>query len=240
MKKREDPYAEVLDKTRKLPPQAEAEVLPGLRARRTSGGIPVARLHYSADPERNPEKNPDWKKTERKKYTSQADWDREQEIFDDAGGGELVFRETLDAYWDKIVITDPKWRPDPDWHMEAGFDHGRASPTALVRCYSDYEGTLYFCGEYYQPGMEIWEHCANLREMPDLRRLQSGDSEICYADPSIFPVNAQANVPTRPGERAKSIYEIYAENGIDFLSPFHGDHSDVSFTARLLDAVATI
>ncbi|MGA8838669.1 MAG: hypothetical protein WB538_23750, partial [Candidatus Sulfotelmatobacter sp.] len=27
---------------------------------------------------------------------------------------------------------------------------------------------------------------------------------------------------------------IYEENGIDFLSPFHGDHSDVSFAARLL------
>src|ERR1035438_5660376 len=77
--------------------------------------------------------------------------------------------------------------------------------------------------------MEIWEHAPNLREMPDLRKL-----ETCYADPSIFPVNAQANVPTRPGERAKSIYEIYAEKVIHLPSPFHGDHSDVSFTARLL------
>ena len=65
--------------------------------------------------------------------------------------------------------------------------------------------------------------------MPDLRKLQT-----CYADPSIFPMNVHANVPTRKGERAKSLSEIYAENGIDFLSPFHGDHSDVSFAARLL------
>jgi hypothetical protein len=221
--------AKALAETKKLPPQTAVEVRRGVTVRRSKNEIAVLRLHYSCHPERNPEKNPEWKKTERKKYTSQADWDREQEIFDDAGGGELVFRETLDTYWDKIVITDPKWRPDPDWNMEAGFDHGRASPTAMLRCYADCEGTLYFCGEYYQPGMEIWEHAANLREMPDLRRL-----ETCYADPSIFPLNAQANVPTRPGERAKSIYEIYEENGIDFLSPFHGDHSDVSFTARLL------
>ena len=65
------------------------------------------RLHYSVHPERNPELNPDWKKTERKKYTSQADWDREQDIRDEAGGGELVFASTLIAYWNKIVITDP-------------------------------------------------------------------------------------------------------------------------------------
>jgi len=173
--------------------------------------------------------NPDWRKVERKKYTSQADWGREQDIMDEAGGGELVFAEILTTYWKKIVIEDPRWRPEPDWKMDAGFDHGRASPTVMIRSYADYEGTLYFSGEYYQPSMEIWEHADSLREMPDLRKLQS-----CYADPSIFPLNVHANVPTRKRERAKSLSEIYAEAGIDFLSPFHGDHSDVSFAARLL------
>ncbi len=221
--------AKALAETAKLPPQTPVEVRRGVTVRRTTGGIAVFRYHYWCHPERDPELNPEWFREERRAYTSQADWDREQEIRDEAGGGELVFRETLDTYWDKIVITDPNWSPDPDWKLEAGFDHGRASPTAMLRCYADYEGTLYFCGEYYQPGMEIWEHAANLHHMPDLHRLKT-----CYADPSIFPMNAQANVPTRPGERAKSIHEIYTENGIDFLSPFHGDHSDVSFTARLL------
>lgn len=221
--------AKAFAETAKLPPQTPVEVRRGVTVRRTKGEIPVLSFHYLCHPERNPEANPDWKKTERKKYTSQADWDREQEIMDEAGGGELVFAEILSRYQDRIVITDPLWRPDPDWKMDAGFDHGRASPTAMLRCYSDYEGTHYFCGEYYQPGLEIWEHAAALREMPDLRKLGT-----CYADPSIFPLNAQANVPTHKGERAKSLSEIYEENGIDFLSPFHGDHSDVSFAARLL------
>jgi hypothetical protein len=97
--------AKALAETAKLPPQTAVEVRRGVRVRRTKNEIPVLRLHYSCHPERNPEINPDWKKGERKKYTSQADWDREQEIFDEAGGGELVFRETLDAHWDKIVIT---------------------------------------------------------------------------------------------------------------------------------------
>ena len=47
----------------------------------------------------------------RRTYTSQSEWDREQEIIDEAGGGELVFADTLVTYWDKIVITDPAWRP---------------------------------------------------------------------------------------------------------------------------------
>src|SRR5271166_5454889 len=101
---------DALQKTREIPAQSEVEVRPGERIRRTSGGIAVVRLHYSVHPERDPELNPDWKKMERKKYTSQADWDREQDIRDEAGGGELVFASTLTTYWSKIVITDPKWR----------------------------------------------------------------------------------------------------------------------------------
>jgi hypothetical protein len=128
---------EALLKTKGLAPQTPVEVRRGLTVRRTQGGIPVARLHYSVHPERDPELNPEWKASERKLYTSQAAWDREQEIMDEAGGGELVFADTLITHWDKIVITDPKWRPDPDWVVEAGFDHGKTNPTAMGRCYID-------------------------------------------------------------------------------------------------------
>ena len=82
---------QALAKTRKLPPQTHVEIRRGVSVRRTDKGIPVVRLHYSALPERDPELNPEWKVRERKLYTSQAAWDREQEIIDEAGGGELVF-----------------------------------------------------------------------------------------------------------------------------------------------------
>jgi len=220
---------EALKQSRTATPQKRIEIRRGMTLRRTQGGIPVVDLHYSVIPERDPEINPTWKEQERRKYTSQAAWDREQEIVDEAGGGELVFADTLVEHWNKIVIQDPRWRPDPRWCCEAGFDHGRASPTCLLRCYVDYQGVLYFAGEYYQPGMEIWQHAQNLRQMADITKIR-----VCSADPSIFPLNAQANVPTRPQERAKSINEIYVENGIELFSPFQGDHSDISFAARLL------
>ena len=57
----------------------------GFSTRRTRSGILVSRVHYTADPERNS----DWAKSERLKYSSQAAWDREQEIIHEAGGGEL-------------------------------------------------------------------------------------------------------------------------------------------------------
>jgi len=173
-------------KTKELPAQTAVEIRQGVSTRRTAGGIQVTRFHYSAHPERDPEFNPDWKGAERKLYTSEAAWQREQEIVDEAGGGELVFADALTTYWEKIVITSPEWRPDPSWRIEAGFDHGRTNPTAFERCYIDYNGTIYFCGEYYMPGKEIWEHAPQIQRMADVRKVTA-----CPADPTIFDANFQ-------------------------------------------------
>ena len=221
---------EALEETRKTPPQTVIPIRRGLSVRRTKGGILVVRLHYSADPHRDPELNPAWKEEERRTYTSQASWDREQEIIDEAGGGELVFADTLITYWKKIVITDPGWRPDPSWRVLAGFDHGKTNPTAMVRCYVDYDGTIIFAGEYYQPGKEIWEHVPIIKQMADIRKISA-----CYADPTIFDMTLQQS--QRPGqavERAKSFNELYVEQGIELFSPFQMDRADVSFSGRLM------
>lgn len=198
--------------------------------RRTETGIPVVKIHYTAIPER---RTKEWKATERKKYTSQASWDREQEIIDNAGGGELVFADTLVTFWDKIVITDPKWRPDARWRCEGGFDHGKTNPTALLRSYHDFVGTIYLCGEYYHPGREVWENAPVMKKMDDIRRL-----EAVYADPTIFDQTMQqsqgALTPGKAAERARSINDLYVEQGIELFSPFQFDRSDVSFAARVM------
>lgn len=220
----------VLAATRDIEPQTSVDVIKGLKLRRTSGGIVVGRLHYSAHPERDPDVNPEWKAAERRTYSSQAAWDREQEVVDEAGGGELVFADTLITYWDKIVITDPAWRPDPRWRVEGSFDHGKTNPTAMEREYIDYAGTLYMCGEYYQAGKEIWEHAPIIKQMADIRKIAA-----CFADPSIFPQTLQqSQTPGKPAERAKSVNELYVEQGIELFSPFAMDRSDVSFAARVM------
>lgn len=223
---------QVLAETKKLEAQQSLEVCRGMEVRRTKGGTAVIRLHYSVDPGRDPKLNPGWRTKEKRKYTSKAAWDREQEIVDNAGGGELVFADTLTTYWDKIVIRDPTWRPHPSWPIVGGFDHGKTNPTVLLRCYVDHYGNLYFCGEYYQPGMEVWQHAPRLREMPDIRKLRA-----VYADPTIFDATMQqSNQPSQPGkaaERAKSINDLYYEDGIGLFLPFGGDRSDISFAARL-------
>jgi len=145
----------IQEQTRAVPAQTKLELARGLSVRRTSGGILVPRLHYSANHHRDPEQHPEWKANERKKYTSQAAWDREQEIMDEAGGGELVFADTLVTHWDKIVIQDPHWRPDHEIIPQGGFDHGKTNPTALLRVYHDFDGTIIYAGEYYEPGRNL-------------------------------------------------------------------------------------
>jgi hypothetical protein len=217
----------IVEQTKLLPPQSPLAIIEGLSLRRTIGSLPVLRLHYTAHPDRDSDT---WKKAERKTYTSQAAWDREQEIVDEAGGGELVFADTLVTYWDKIVIADPGWRPEKMWRVEAGFDHGKTNPTALDRAYIDYAGTIYFCGEYYMPGKEVWENVPEIKRMEDIRKVAA-----CFADPTIFNMTMQqSQQPGKAAERAKSINELYVEQGIELFSPYSGDRSDVSFAARLM------
>ncbi len=44
----------------------------------------------------------------------------------------------------------------------------------------------------------------------------------------------QSQFPGRPQERAKSINELYVEQGIALFSPFDRDRSDISFAARVM------
>jgi hypothetical protein len=211
----------------------------GLTLRKTANGVNVARLDYSAHPDRDPRLRPEWKRAERKAYPSQAAWDREQEIVDEAGGGERVFADTLLSYWNKIVIEDPEEIADivercRGWEVGGGFDHGKTNPTCLLRAYVDFDGTIIIAGEYYMPGLEIWQHAPKIKGMYDFERMETGSLGI-QSDRSIFPMTQQQE--QRPGhapERAKSYADLYREQDITNLVPFGGgDASDVSFALRL-------
>lgn len=176
----------------------------GLTTRRTKSGILVARVHYSVDPERDSK----WATRERQKYSSQAAWDREQEIVHEAGGGELVFAEILNRYADKIVVRNPNFQAPPFWKRIAGFDHGKTNPTAALVAAIDEDGTIYCLSEYYQPGLTPRQHVQNLRMMPGF--IEAG---AIWADPSIFyRTQAQSD-----GD-FKSIADLYLEAGLPGMS----------------------
>lgn len=203
-----------------LPPQTKVKVMEGVNLRRKKNGVPVLSLNYKADPTR---RSAEWYEHERKKYTSQADWDREQEIIDEAGGGERLYADVLTKYFHKIVVTDRNWRPGSTWTVLPGFDHGKTNPTAGLVTYIDHDGTIWFCGEYYVPGLEVWQHAPQLKELPGF-----ASAEDVMADPSIFDKTMQQ----RDG-KAIAIADLYEQEGIDNLRPFPGNRSDIAFEQRL-------
>jgi len=181
------------------------ELVKGLVEKRTPNGICVLRVHYSADPERA---KPEWKERERRKYTSEGSWQREQEIVFSAGGGERLFAEILNAYGHKIII-DPEtsgFKPSPHWNFFGGFDSGKANPTAALLGCVDYDGTIYILREYYVPGLSPKEHA------PHLKRFHGFGGARIFADPSIFYETQAQN-----DGRFKAIASLYAEQGIDNL-----------------------
>jgi hypothetical protein len=177
----------------------------GMVQRRTRQGTAVMRIHYSADPERGPE----WVAQERKKYSSQGAWDREQEIIHEAGGGERVFAEVFSQWSDKIIVDSADFQPSPHFKRVGGFDHGKANPTAaLVGCV-DFDGVIYLTGEYYQPELSPRQHRPNLEKLQGFM-----EAEVLAADPSIF-YKTQAQ-----GDGSfKAIADLYFEEGITNLVP---------------------
>src|SRR5947209_8348374 len=176
----------------------------GVTLRRMDDCRAVYRVHYSADPERGAA----WVEQERRKYSTQGAWDREQEIIHEAGGGERLFAEVLNRWGDKIIIDSPQFQPSPYWKYIGGFDHGKANPTAaLVGCV-DGDGNIYLLAEYYQPGMSPKQHAMQLQ------RLQGFMQAEVVADPSMFYKSH-----SQGDGSFKAISELYAEEGIANLYP---------------------
>jgi hypothetical protein len=179
------------------------QIATGLSEKRTPDGIPVLRCHYSADPERGQE----WATAERKKYTSEGDWQREQEIIHEAGGGERLFAHFLDRWPHKILVDPLKFQIPPGWKRIGGFDHGKANPTATLMGCLDFDGNLWLYAEYYMPGLGPAQHRPNLLALNGF--VQTGE---VLADPNIFYATEAQSDGT-----FKAIAMMYAEIGITNL-----------------------
>jgi hypothetical protein len=153
--------AQVFEQLKTLPPQTQVEVVRGFALRLKANGIPVGRIHYSADPDRDPANaiGAAWYEAKRKEYDSNhSGWDREYEIIDEAGGGERIFADILTRYGPVIVIRNSDWAPNPEWGVVGGFDHGGTNPTCLLKCYIDNDGNRYFAGEFYRYKTKGWDN----------------------------------------------------------------------------------
>jgi hypothetical protein len=230
------PLSVVYDELATLPSQTYVDIGPGLSIKVKNNGVPVMRIHYDAIPERNQVLHPEWKAAEQGKYTKSG-WDREQEINDQAGGGDKLFASILSVFDKQIIIRDPYWAPEPWWRVVGGFDHGKTNATCLLKAYVDEHGNIYMCGEFYQMKTDawannIWQNVPIIQRMPDLDRM-----EWIRADPSIF-FDKEAQLDGS----FTNINAVYRKQGFRRLTTFPTAQSreDLTFEERLNDHWANL
>lgn len=187
--------------------ESEQYIMRGVSTWRNKNGLLVVRIHYSAIPERDPLINPEWCIRERKKYSSQARWDQEQEIVASAGGGDLVLAAVLRDRRKFILIDNPDYRPSPFSRFLGCLDFGKKNPSAFMVVAIDEDGDWVFLGEHYRSGLSASEHA---RIMIGMRYYEA--IETIWADASIF---SDQQEQAEGGYRNTS--ELFAKGGVEKL-----------------------
>lgn len=159
----------------------------GVYRRHTSKGIPVLWIHYEADPRRDRS----WVAREKPNYLYESDWEREQNMEFNAGGGELIFAHTLRAEREKIIISEPGYKANPHSNFYAGMDWGETNPTSFHVYEVTRQGTKRAILEHYLSDSSPGLHGKLIGEMviqfaDRTRKLALDVVRDIYCDPSIF------------------------------------------------------
>lgn len=123
-----------------------------------SGGYGL-RVHYSADPDKDPktERGALWFSKEVAGMVGGfdgSDWQQHMEINPESLSGELVFK-----YWpqirDTVVVDDVPYEACGRWRLGGGADYGMRNPTVILYCGIDYAGDIYILDEQAAPGQDV-------------------------------------------------------------------------------------
>lgn len=179
----------------------------GIRHYRSLAGFHCIRVHYTADPDKDPAtpKGAIWFKNAPQGYKggiNSAEWQREYEINWDTTGGELVFSE-LTEFQAQIFIK-PFTIPE-DWNLFASFDYGHRNPNSFHVYALDFEGNIYSVWEYYRAGVGYRTTAQEIRKCPYYNRLQL----FPIADPSLW--NKNQEVLNSDHNELKSVVQLFWE-----------------------------
>ena len=205
-----------------------------LTNRITSGGIHVVRLHYAADPEKDPSTpdGQDWLRSQLQGYpggTDNANWRKEMEIIYSAGGGENVFPRFSEWRTSSNIFIAPE--PDVlDAKLYGSYDHGWTNPSCYL-VHAVYPGGLKrTIWEFYAPEVPAAQICDIIKGetvvTPDGRRFEGNP----YAGREVFKI-ADPEIDRRTqamhrGEN-KSINKIFQDCGVFFTMGERGDDATV-------------
>lgn len=196
----------------------------GLAFKRNQQGHNVIRLHYSADPLKNPQTpvGREWFDSETKKYiggTGSLAWRREMEIDFGAGAGELVFPEFFDM---ESELTCTPFNIDDTYNLFGGFDWGTRNPLSFHVYAEDRNHNFFSIWEYYDERRPVPYVAKMIRECPYYDRIN-----WIAADPTIWSETiSKKDGFTSVADMMQDDEEV-GEYTIDKLMPAH-DRSDVS------------
>jgi hypothetical protein len=179
----------------------------GIRHYQSDAGIHIVRVHYTADPDKDPAtvKGAEWFQRSLKGYTGgtkSSAWRQEMEIDWDATGGDLVFPQ-LEIYQEKIFI-NPFTIPD-GWELYASFDYGHRNPSAFEVFAIDYDSNVYAIWEYYVAGKGYRSIAQSIRACSYWDKMKFSP----IADPSIWAKNQQ--VAGADNNEMKSVAQLFIE-----------------------------
>ncbi len=179
----------------------------GIEHYRSAAGLHVIRVHYSADPERDPAtpQGRAWVDVASNGYPggiASAAWRQEQEIDWDAAGGELVF-PYFETYRSQIVI--PPFAVPDSWPIYGSFDYGHRNPASFHYYTIDFDGDVYSVWEFYAAGKGYRTMARAIRSSPFWPRL----SFLPIADPSIWAKTQE--VTGGDENEKKSIAQLFFE-----------------------------
>ena len=200
----------------------------GLLLKRNKQGHRVIRLHYSADPDKNPdtEIGKAWFAKETNKYvggTGSLGWRREMEIDFGAGSGELVFPEFFDM--EGVLTCDPfdVLEIADKCNFFGGFDWGTRNPLSFHVYMETPDHRFFSIWEYYDEHKPVPYVARRIRECPYYDRLQ-----WIASDPTIWTENiSKRDGFTSVAAMLQDEEEVGEEFIVDKLTPAH-DRSDVS------------
>jgi hypothetical protein len=176
----------------------------GLDIYETKDGFTVAKLHYTADPDKDPEREgAEWIKKAMKGFPggkTGAAWRKEMEIDFTAYSGQLLCYDILTNYRAKIV---KDYEIKENYKKFGSLDWGRNNPASFHEYIVGENGHIHSNHEVYVRDTSIADFCAMIKEAPYYK-----DYLWITADPSIWNRNQE----TKDGLR--SLETLFAQNGL--------------------------
>ncbi len=206
----------------------------GILIKKNKQGHTVIRLHYTADPDKNPGKaGKEWFDQESRKYiggVTDLKWRREMEIDFSAGSGELVFPSFMEL--ENEIVVEP-FAPSPTWAYYAGLDWGTRNPTSFHVYAIDPDGNVYCVWELYGAGMTVKTVAEGIKTCPFYASL-----EWIACDPTMFSTTVIKKDGFTSIIEMLSDSESVGQYTIDKLMPAH-NRSDESMINLMQQMFAT-